>query len=686
MAHAPGPEALHPVPFTDVRVADPFWSEVLDRVRGATLPAIVERCRTSGRMENFRVAAARLAGSPEGRYRGERYDDTDVFKALEGACYLLMAGETDPALRAWIDESVALIEGAQEPDGYLYTARTASPEAVQPGTGRTRWSELAVSHELYNAGHLYEAAVAHAAATGEARLLDVARRNADMVRRTFVDEGRAGYPDHEEIEFALVRLFERTGVRADLELAAEFLRRRGRTSLRVDDVPEERFSIYRDPAQMQAHLPVLEQTEARGHAVRLGYLGMGLAAVAGALGDRELLAASRRLWEDVVRSKLYLTGGVGSRHDGERVGARYELPSETAYAETCAGIALAWWSHRLFLATGHGRYLDVLERALYNNVLAGLSLDGTAFFYVNPLESDGRYAFNKGGPVRRGWFDTACCPGNLARFLPGLPGLVYATAPGRIFVNLFISGSASLDPGVPVRIRQETRYPAAGSVRFRIEVDRPARLALHLRIPGWARGEELPSRLYRQAAPPLGAVELLVDGRPVELRVRRGFAVISRRWTGGETVELRLPVGPRRILPNPAIADLRGMAAIAAGPIVYCAEAPLAGDRSAPDPLGLVLPDDAGILYDPGPGVAGLPVLEASGRVGEVAYLEGTTDDRSGDEEGDPTPNRRRVRPSGPTRPARIALVPAFLWANRGPARMTVWLWRGRSSRAASRR
>src|SRR5512136_2261319 len=432
---------IKPVPFTAVRVTDGFWAPRIETNRAVTIPAIFKKCEQTGRIDNFAIAG----GLMKGEYKGERYNDTHVYKTIEGASYSLMV-KPDPALDRYLDGVIAKIAAAQEPDGYLYTPRTASPLKLQPGIGETRWSELAVSHELYNAGHLYEAAAAHFLATGKRTLLDVALKNADLVAATFGDGPgqRPGFPGHQEIELALVKLYRLTGKADYLRLAKYFLDERGRGLTLKQYPPGNRFAIYNDATQIQAHKPVLEQDEAVGHAVRLTYMASGLADIAALTGDPAYLAAIERLWANVVGKKMYLTAGVGSRHDRERFGENYELPNLAGYLETCASIGMAFWNQRMFLLTGEAGYLDVMERVMYNGVLSGVSLDGTLFFYPNPLESDGKYRFNKGRAGRAPWFGVACCPGNISRFLPSVPGYVYATKGDTLYVDLFAAGEAKV--------------------------------------------------------------------------------------------------------------------------------------------------------------------------------------------------------------------------------------------------
>ena len=665
---------ITPVPFTAVRVTDGFWAPRIETNRAVTIPAIFKKCEETGRIDNFAIAG----GLIKGEYKGERYNDTDVYKTIEGASYSLMV-HPDPALDRYLDGVIAKIAAAQEPDGYLYTPRTASPGKVQPGTGEERWSELAISHELYNAGHLYEAAAAHFLATGKRTLLDVALKNADLVARTFGPEPgkRQGFPGHQEIELALVKLFRLTGKRAYLDLARYFLDQRGRGVTLKQYPPGNRFAIYNDATQIQAHKPVLEQDEAVGHAVRLTYMASGMADVAALMGDPAYLAAVRGLWENVAGKKMYLTGGIGSRHDRERFGDDYELPNLTGYLETCASIGMAFWNHRMFLLTGDAAYLDVMERVMYNGVLAGVSLDGTLFFYPNPLESDGKYRFNKGRAGRAPWFGVACCPGNVSRFLPSVAGYVYATRDDVLYVNMFIAGEARIDlAGKTVSVKQETRYPWAGTIRLTVDPERDGEFALHVRVPGWARNRPVPTNLYEYSERGDAKVAIRINGKPAAANMDKGFARIRRVWKRGDSVEVVFPMDARRVTAHPAVKDDEGFVAVERGPLVYCAEAPDNGGRA----LNIVLPDKTALRPEERTGLlGGIVVLTgealaadpaAVARVGEAAGMDAAADD----EEEVPPASRRRLAPGAELKPHRLVLIPYYAWAHRGAGEMAVWL------------
>ena len=615
---------ITPAPFTAVCFTDRFWLPRLETNRQVTIPYDFEKCEETGRIDNF----AKAAGLMEGPHEGIFFNDSDVFKVVEGAAYSLSL-HPDPELEGYLDDLIKKVAGAQENDGYLYTARTIDPEAVDSEQeGLERWSNLRVSHELYNVGHLYEAAVAYHQATGKRTLLDVALRNAELIDSVFGPDKIRDVPGHQEIEIGLVKLYRMTGERRYLELAKFFLDQRGqpdRGNLQTN------FDL---PGYMQDHRPVTEQREAVGHAVRAAYMYSGMADVAALTGDEAYIAALDTLWQNVVSRRMYITGGIGSRHHGEAFGEDFELPNAKAYAETCAAIANAMWNHRMFLLHGDGKYLDVLERTLYNGFLSGVSLQGNTFFYANPLSSDGAWAFNvRVGAVRSPWFDCSCCPTNVVRLLPSLPGYTYAHQDDRLFVNLYIGGNVTIPLAREVKLTQETSYPWSGAVKLTIDPSEPTEFTLHLRIPGWARNEPVPSDLYRYLDRPDAPVTLRVNGEPVAVELNQGFAVVRRNWRSGDTVELDLPLPVRRVMSHENIEDNRGRVAVERGPLVYCAE----GIDNGGSALDLTLPDDAPLVVERDEGLLGGMTKICSGGV---------------------------------------TLIPYYAWSHRGAGEMNVWLAR----------
>jgi DUF1680 family protein len=630
---------IRPVPFTQVKLADAFWAPRLETNRTVSVPYALRMNEETGRVDNFRKSARLMTGP----HKGRRFNDSDVYKAMEAAAYTLRL-HPDAALDKTLDDLIALIAKAQEPDGYLFTARTNDPAHPAPGSGPERWSNLRVSHELYNVGHMYEAAVAHYQATGKRTFLAIAEKNAALLLRTFgTGPGqRRGFPGHQEVEIGLAKLYRATGKRAYLGLAKFFLDERGHYFGGEKHAPGDPFAVYDSDEYMQNHKPVLEQDEAVGHAVRAMYMYSGMADVAALGGHPEYVAAIDRLWLDVAGKKQYLTGGVGARHTSEAFGDAYELPNAEAYTETCAAIGNALWNYRLFLLHGESKYMDVFERVLYNGLLSGVSLSGDRFFYQNPLESPGGYA-------RSPWFEVACCPPNMTRFLPSLPGYVYATKDDTVFVNLYIGGEGKIDlGGRPLTLTQATRYPWEGAVMLTVLPKKRAVFELALRIPGWAGNEAMPTGLYRFLDDSTEKPVLKVDGEPVPLDIKDGYARIRRTWKNGDTVELTLPMSVRRVVANESVAADLGRVALQRGPIVFAAE----GVDNDGRIFDLVLPDGAAVRSEFRPDLLNGVVVITGDAVGIAKNAAG--------------------KPVESGRP--FLAVPYFSWANRGPGQMLVWL------------
>jgi len=622
---------IRPVPFTQVRVADAFWSPRLETNRQVTIPYAFKMCEETGRIDNFAVAG-RLK---EGKFRGIYFNDSDVYKVIEGAAYSLHL-YPDPALDKYVDDVIAKIAAAQEKDGYLYTARTLmTPDKMPPG-GKERWSDMAGGHELYCVGHMYEAAVAHFQATGKRTLLDVATKNADLVCSVF-GPGRRGDPcGHPEVEIGLMKLYRTTGDAKYLEMAKFFLDAHGRTL-----GGRKLYGTY-----AQDHKPLVEQTEAVGHAVRAGYVYSGMADVAALTGDAAYLQAIDRLWENVVSTKLYVTGGIGARGGGEAFGEDYELPNSSAYCETCAAIANALWNHRLFLLHGDSRYLDVLERVIYNGFLSGVAMEGNRFFSPNPLESHR-------GQRRSPWFDCACCPSNVVRFVPSIPGYAYAVAGDRLYVNLFIGGSATVKMGDrTVQVKQETRYPWDGAVKITVDPPAAGKFAVYVRIPGWARNQVVPSDLYRYTDKSDAAAKIMVNGQAVALDIEKGFARLDREWKKGDVIELDLPMPVRRVVAHAKVADDAGRVALERGPIVFCAEGP---DNKDGRVLNLMVPDQAALRSEFRKDLLGGVQVVLGKAVAVVRKEDGTP--VAGEEQD-------------------FLAIPNYAWAHRQPSQMAVWLAR----------
>ncbi len=628
---------VQPVEFTRAKIKDNFWLPRIRTNQKVTIPFAMKQNEETGRVDNFRIAG----GLMEGEYKGERYNDTDVYKVMEGAAYTL-ATDPDPELARSLDELIAVIAAAQEEDGYLFTPRTAAPKDPVVGIGEERWSNLAVSHELYNVGHMYEAAVAHFLATGKRNFLDIAITNADLLVRTFGPDKLRATSGHQEVEIGLVKLFRVTGNQDYLKLAKYFLDQRGK-DLELKIYPEgHRFSIYNEPTQIQAHKPVLEQEEAVGHAVRAMYMYAGMADVAALTGSEEYIQALDRLWENVVDKKMALTGGLGARHDRERFGENYELPNLTSYNETCAAIGSVLWNLRLFLLHQDAKYIDILERTLYNAVIVGVSLEGDTFFYPNPLASDGKFKFNKGAACRQPWFGTACCPGNIARFVPSIPGYIYAATGGSIYVNLFVTSEADIDlQNNAVRIEQKTEYPWEGNIQINVTPSKESEFSLYVRIPGWAQNRPVPGDLY-QYSKTLGEMPTLaVNGKSVPLNLSNGYARIHRKWENGDVVLLDLPMPVRCVESHPNVVENTGKVAMERGPLVYCVE----GIDHGGNILDLILPEDPEVH------VEFVPDL-----LNGLVTIKG------------------KVLKNG--RSLEMTAIPYYAWSHRGVGEMTVWLRR----------
>src|SRR5688572_6362559 len=524
---------VQPVPFTAVKLTDQFWAPRIEVNRTATIPVAFEQCERTHRVDLF-VRAGQVLRGEEPAHRnppGYPFDDTDVYKVIEGAAYTLSV-HPDPKLDAYVDGLIAKIAAAQEPDGYLYTTRTINPQKPHAWAGPERWVlERDDSHELYNLGHLFEAATAHHLATGKRSLLDVAVKAADLLVRTFGPGKRSTWPGHQITEMGLVKMARVTGKPEYLALAKFLLDERGPAPLPPGEKANPRGLNYN-----QAQQRVVEQTEPVGHAVRATYMYSGMADVAALTGDASYTKAIDTIWENTVSKKLYITGGIGASGAGEAFGQHYELPNMTAYNETCASVGMDYWNHRLFLLHGDAKYIDVMERTLYNGLISGVSLDGKTFFYPNPLESNGQHA-------RAEWFGVACCPGNITRFMASVPGYIYATKGNDVYVNLYAGGTADIKtPAGELKVVQDTRYPWDGAVKMTLTPAQARRFALHVRIPGWARNEAVPGDLYRFMDTAAPAPLISVNGSRLPMTVDKGYVTIDREWTAGDVIDLALPM------------------------------------------------------------------------------------------------------------------------------------------------
>lgn len=556
---------IKPVSFTQVKLSDHFWLPRIETNRIVTIPASFERCESTGRVKNFT-----MAGEKKGKFCTTfPFDDTDIYKTIEGASFSL-AVHPDAKLSAYIDSLITIIGNAQEPDGYLYTARTINPAAAHDWAGTQRWEkEREMSHELYNSGHLYEAAAAHFQTTKKNTLLNIALKNADLVCSVFGPEKLRVAPGHEIVEMGLVKLFNITGKSEYLSTAKFFIEARGSYTgyKKGSNNPFENGSYWQDDK------PVNQQDEAEGHAVRAGYLYSAIADVAALTGDDSLLAAIDKIWNNMVDKKFYVQGGVGALGDGERFGGNYELPNATAYNETCAAIANVYWNQRMFQLHGDTKYIDVLEKSLYNGLISGIGLDGKSFFYTNAMQVTD-YDRPKGlEATRSGWFECSCCPTNLTRLIPSVPGYMYAQQQDKLFVNLFINSEATLSVNdKPVQVIQENNYPWDGNLTFTINPKSALDFTVMMRIPGWAQNQAVPSTLYAFQQPSAEKIVIKINRAPVDYNMQNGYAVLTRKWKKNDKIEILLPMEIKRVVANEKVKDDIGKTALQRGPLMYCAE------------------------------------------------------------------------------------------------------------------
>ena len=518
---------LIPVSMESIKLKEGFWGSRVKQILEISIPAQYELLEETGRIDNFRKASGKIKGN----FQGLRFNDTDAYKWIEAAS-LAMVYSKNSDLRVKINNLVSEISTAQDDNGYLDT-RFAFAESSK------RWSDLETMHELYCAGHLIQAAVVHHRVTGERKLLDVAIRFADHIDDTFGINKRIGVPGHPEIEMALVELYRETGDKKYLKLATFFLDQRGKGITGRGLSPRIRID----------HLPFRDLDEVVGHVVRSLYLNCGAADIYAETSDEAIYMALEKLWNNMVSKRMYITGGVGSRYEGESFGDDYELPNRRAYSETCASIANIMWNWRMLLLTGQGRFADVMELALYNGMLSGISLDGEAYFYINPLSDRGNHRRNK-------WFTCACCPPNIARTLTSLPGYIYSKSSEGLWVHLYTSNKAviSFDTG-KVEIVQDTNYPWEGIIHMKISTDIQKPFSIFLRTPSWAEG-----------------MDLEVQGGKVKPKVKDGYAEVYRSWEGKTEIMISIPMETNFIKSYPHVMNNFGKIAIKRGPIIYCIE------------------------------------------------------------------------------------------------------------------
>ena len=651
------------VPFTSVKITpNTFWGDRIQAAREVTIPLAFSKCESEHRYKNFEMAAYTLQHpghpglqTPEwdvAKFMGFSFDDTDVYKTIEGASYVLQT-YPDAKLKAYIDSVLDVVAAAQEPDGYLYTARTINPEHPHQWAAKNRWeAEEHASHELYNLGHMVDAACAHYQATGSTKFLDIAKRYADcVIKEVGPKPGQACVvPGHQIAEMALARLYVLTGEKKYLDEAKFLLDYRGKTKVK---------NIY-----SQSDKPVVDQTEAWGHAVRAGYMYASMADVAALTGDTAYINAITTIYENIVSKKYYLTGGVGARHQGEAFGADYELPNLTAYNETCAAISMVYLFERMFLLRGEAKYIDCLERTLYNGVISGMSVDGGKFFYPNPLSSDGVFTFNADRTkTRQPWFGCACCPSNLSRFIPSMPGYIYGVRDNNLYVNLFASNTATIAVGGKnVTLEQSTQYPWDGDIAIKVLQNKAKTFNMLVRIPGWVLNQVVPSDLYSFSDDILSGYEVTVNGQRVDGELQNGYLVINRNWKKGDVVRIHFDMPVRTVIANLRVADDRGRVAVERGPLVYCAEW---ADNEGINPHHLLLARQPQFEVEPAYSIQN---TEGDGKTFQVTAITAQAQDVHVNREG-------RIA----AKDVKVKLIPYYAWNHRGAGKMDVWLARSLS-------
>ena len=617
---------IEAVELNRIKLTDQFWLPRIEMIQKEVIAHAFRKCETEGRIDNF-VTANKVMNGESGITKGKMpFDDTDVYKILEGVAYSLI-NKPNKQLEKYSDSIISVIALGQEPDGYLTTWRTIDPyhPTSEWVPGGPRWSHLEISHELYNSGHLFEAATAYYNATGKTDLLNIALKNADLLVDEFSEGNQSMVPGHQIVETGLIKLYAITGKEDYLNLAKRFL------DLRGDSTQRQIWGAR----NIQDHKPVLQQSEAVGHAVRAVYMYAGMTDIAALCNDTDYLKAVKRLWDNMTNKKMYVTGGIGARHHLEEFGDNYELPNLTAYSETCASIGSVYWNERLFRLTGDAKYYDIIERTLYNGVLAGISLDGTHFFYPNPLESDGEYAFNKGSCTREEWFDCSCCPTNLIRFIPNIPNMIYATRHNTLYVNLYMANEAKVTlQNKNVHIRQITNYPWNSQISMNISPEKEMNFTLKVRIPGWALNRPVPGNLYQYNNTTGGNYVISVNGIKVASDLNNGYFDIQRKWAPGDVVTIDLPMEVRHISADSKVENLRHHAAIEYGPLVYCAEQH--DNELNIDKIKLVADDEYTVACN-------------------LDFLDGINIIHKHNPKNDCT------------------FIPYYTWANRGAGKMKVW-------------
>ncbi|MBK8502571.1 MAG: glycoside hydrolase family 127 protein [Saprospiraceae bacterium] len=616
---------LSPVDFSQVQIDDLFWNPRLDKISSATLPACIDQTEVqTGRIRNFEKAAA-----GKGNHEGIYYDDSDVYKALEAIAYSLRH-LPDAALEAKADDWIVKIAAAQQSDGYLNTYYTLN------GLDQ-RWQDME-KHEAYCAGHLIEAGVAYFHATGKRQLLEVSQKMADHIDNTFRLAGKNWVAGHQEIELALVKLYRVTQDKKYLELANWFLEQRGHGHGKG-----KIWDDWKDPGYCQDAVPVKEAKEITGHAVRAMYMYTGAADIASLMGDDGYMNAMQAIWQDVVFRNMYITGGIGSSGSNEGFSVDYDLPNEQAYCETCASVGMVFWNKRMNLLTGDAKFIDVLERSLYNGALDGLSLSGDRFFYGNPLASSGQHS-------RRAWYGTACCPSNIARLVASVGDYIYAFSDDAVYVNLFISSSTEtpLNDG-KVKINLKGNYPWSGDLQLKIDPEKSHEFTLKIRLPGWLGDEATPGGLYRFERSEPSLAVIAVNGTIVDCETKEGYALIHRVWSKNDEVSIRFPMPVRQIIARSEVRQNQDRVAIQRGPLVYAFE----GIDNGGGVFDSYIPEDA--IFD---------TRYEKDLLGGVNLIQTTGKSIRGNDKGDGLQGTDKL----------LTAIPYYTWNNRGVGEMQVWM------------
>ncbi len=620
------PLKMEAVNFSQVEIQDKFWKPFMNKVSTVTLPVFIDQMEVkTPRIRNFEKVAAKKGEKHEGIY----WDDSDVYKALEAIAYSLK-NRPDAALEKKADEWIDKIAASQQPDGYLNTFFTLSGL-------ENRWTGME-KHEDYCAGHLIEAAIAYYNTTGKRKFLYVAIRLADHIDNTFRQKNVHWISGHQEIELALVKLYHITANRKYLDLADWYLQQRGHGYGKG-----EIWDVWKSPEYCQDKVPVKEQRKITGHAVRAMYLYTGAADVGAAKNDDGYMDAMKAVWEDVVYRNMYITGGIGSSRSNEGFSADYDLPNENAYCETCASVGMVFWNQRMNLLTGNAKYIDVLERSLYNGALDGISLSGDRFFYGNPLSCNGGYS-------RSEWFGCACCPANIARLVESIGNYIYAKTNDAVYVNLFIGSSASLSlQNKKIKITQTTNYPWDGDVQITVSPEKQTKFGMYVRIPGWAQNQPVPGDTYSFTDTDASTFTLLVNGMPEKYKFVNGYALIHRTWKKGDIIKLGLPMPVRRVMAIDKVKENLNSVALQRGPLVYCFEHPDNGAQN----MNILLPDHVKMDAEFSPTL-----------LNGVVVLKGNAPVLSVSSDG--------LKVSTETKP--VVAIPYYSWANRAKGPMKVWV------------